>query len=118
MLYQIPNLLLLYIVEAKLLLLLLINAQFDLKTQACCSPFLTVKFPTAEGQTPAHIRAGNQSSDAEKGHCVCIIYLNVLSEIDIFTNIDKYLEGHLNFKKHVGTKCKATLINIYKISMI
>ena len=37
---------------------------------------------------------------------------------DTFKYIGGHLDQHLNFKKHVATKCKAAMINIGKIRMI
>ena len=48
--------------------------------------------------------------------------ININSETIQRNNTVKYLRGHLgqhlNFKKHVITKCKAAMINLHKIRMI
>ena len=48
--------------------------------------------------------------------------ININSKTIQISDTDKYLVGHLdqhlNFKKHVITKCKAAMINIHKIRMI
>ena len=48
--------------------------------------------------------------------------INIIGETshrsDMVKYLGKNLDQHLNFKKHVATKCKAAMINIRKIRMI